>query len=208
VKEKYHRQITIDALGQHIEGSALETIIIANLGQDALRYQFGHDHFHYDNNSFVAANAYVDELRLAALAAMQRADVTAARRALGRLTHTVQDLYAHSNYVFLWRDFHPHASVQDIEPELSELLMDVRLRSGRLYYPLEVLSFFAAFRSFVLPALPRDSHAWMNLDAPDRSGFELAFAAAVKRTYAEYLRMADSLTVQQVAQFSGKAVIN
>jgi hypothetical protein len=204
VKEKYHRQITTDALNQHVENSALEIIIAANLGQDALRYQFGHDHFHYDSNSFIAAGVYIEELRQMALAAMQQDDVITARKAFGRLTHTVQDLYAHSNYVFLWRESHSDAPVQDIEPELPELLVNARLRSGRLYYPLEILSFIAAFRPLVLPVLPRDSHAWMNLDAPDRPGFELAFVAAVKRTYAEYLRIADRLTAQQIAMFNGK----
>jgi len=204
VKEKYHHQITLEALGQHMDGSALETVIAANLGQDALRYQFGHDHFHYDNNSFSVADAYVDELRQQVLAALQRADATAARESFGRLTHTVQDFYAHSNYVALWRERHPDAAAQEIEPELQELRNDPRLRSGRLYYPLEALSFVAALKPLVLPALPRDSHAWMNLDGPDRPGFEPAFAAAVKRTHAEYLRLVAGLTSQQVALFTGK----
>ncbi len=46
----------------------------------------------------------------------------------------------------------------------------------------------------VIPLLPRDSHAWMNLDSPARGpGFAYAFAAAVKRTRYEYERTVDGL---------------
>lgn len=205
MKEKYHRQITLEALSPHLDGSVLKTIISANLGQDVLRYQFGHDHFHYDNNSFIAADSYVADLRQAVLAAMHKEHAIAARGFFGRLTHTVQDFYAHSNYVTLWRERFPYATEREIEPELPELLKNSRLCSGRLYYPLEVLAFVPALRHLVLPFLPHDSHAWMNLDSPDQPGFELAFAAAVKRTYAEYLRITKSLAEPQVALFVGNS---
>jgi hypothetical protein len=205
VKQQYHRQITIEALSQFVAPADLETMIAANLGQDALRYQIGHDHYHYDNNSFKVADAYVEEQRQLAQMALQHADALSARQAFGRLTHTVQDFYAHSSYVSLWRQRAPLAGAQDIEPELPELLNDPRLCSGRLYYPLEALSFIPALNPLVLPLIPRDSHAWMNRDAPDRPDFEFAFAAAVKRTKAEYARTLAGLTIQQVESFTGIA---
>jgi hypothetical protein len=203
VKEKYHRQITLEALSPEMGGAALEIILAANIGQDALRYQFGHDHFHYDNNSFKAADAYVAELRQAVVQALERADASLARQALGRLTHTVQDFYAHSNYISLWRARFPLAAQHEVEPEDPELLQEPRLRSGRLYYPLEIFSFVGALRPLVLPLLPRDSHAWMNLDAPEQPGFEFAFAAAVKRTRVEYFRIKEKLTASQIALLDG-----
>ncbi len=204
MKEQYHRQITTDALSPNMAESALKIIISANLGQDALRYQFGHDHFHYDNNSFDTANAYAEELRQSVLVAVQQSDSASALTSFGQLTHTVQDFYAHSNYVHLWRASHPNAPAEEIQPEIQELMKDTRLHSGKLYYPLEALSFIAFFRPLVLPLLPRDSHAWMNLDAPDRPGFELAFAAAVKRTTLEYHRISQQLNSKQAILFRGK----
>jgi hypothetical protein len=145
----------------------------------------------------------VAELRLNALTALQNGLVVASRQYFGRLTHTVQDFYAHSNYVFLWQARFPLAVEQEIEPETPEVLSHSSLRSGRLYYPLEAFSFIGIFRPLVLPFLPRDSHAWMNIDGPDRPGFALAYAAAVKRTLNEYLRLTQKMTVPQVALFTG-----
>ena len=203
MKKQYHRQITQEALEQYFQPSALETIFAANLGQDALHYQIGHDHFHYDGNSFAAGDAYVVDQRRLTLAAIQRSDALFARESFGRLTHTVQDLYAHSNYVSLWREHYPDRAAREIDPVLPELLQDPRLRSGRLYYPLEVFSFIAVFKPAVLPLLPCDSHAWMNMDDPERPGFEYAFAAAVKRTRTEYLSIAAELIGTQVNLFTG-----
>ena len=206
MKVQYHRQITLEALSLYFHKSALAQIICANLGQDALRYQLGHDHFHYDNNAFAAGDAYIDELRHFVLVALEQADVVSARESFGRLTHTVQDFYAHSNYVSLWRQQHPETAACEIEPVLPELLQNSRLCSGRLYYPLEALSFVAILKPLVVPLLPRDSHAWMSMDEPGRPGFEYAFAAAVKRTGAEYLDIAEHLTEKQIVLFAGNTI--
>jgi len=41
-------------------------------------------------------------------------------------------------------------------------------------------------RKLAMPFLPRDSHAWMNLDSPEHNPqFEYARVAAVKRTQHE-----------------------
>jgi hypothetical protein len=199
VKEQYHREITLKALNNYFRPDALETVVAANLGQDALRYQIGHDHFHYDSNSFAAGDEYCEEQRQSIVAALKRSEALPARKALGRLTHTVQDLYAHSNYVALWRELHPQAASDEIDPELATLLSHSRLHSGKLYYPLEALSFIAAFKPYILPLLPRDSHAWMNIDGPERPDFKFALTAALKRTSLEYLRIVAKLSPKEVA---------
>ncbi len=203
MKKQFHREITTRALGSYFAAETLESVIVANLGQDALRYQFGHDHFHYDSNSFVAGNAYCDKLRLAIAAALQKGQIGDARADLGRLSHTVQDLYAHSNYVALWRQLYPDAVPDDIDPEFAIVLQDARFHSGKLYYPLEVFSFIDSIKPYVLPLLPRDSHAWMNLDDPGRPDFSHAFAAAVKRTRLEYLRIVKKLSSGAVSGLTG-----
>ena len=197
MKTQYHREITTRALGPYFQPQALEEVITANLGQDALRYQIGHDHFHFDSNSFDVGNAYCEEQRRLMVAAVKSGSALPARQALGRLTHTVQDLYAHSNYVALWCESHAGAGPDEIDPESASVLQDARLHSGKLYYPLEALSFIPALSAFVLPWLPKDSHAWMNLDEPGRPGFDFAFAAAVKRTVGEFNRLTGQLSASE-----------
>lgn len=204
MKTVYHRSITVQALEPYFDPAALESVVAANLGQDALRYQLGHDHFHYDNNAFVAGDAYLDQLRRAVTDALQRGEGEAARQFLGRLTHTAQDFYAHSNYISLWRELYPQEPPEKIHPQLVNLVKDPRLRSGRLYFPLEVFSFIPVFQPHVLPLLPRDSHAWMNLDDPSRPNFEYAFAAAVKRTRNEYLSLTERLSGAHASLLTGK----
>ena len=203
MKKQFHREITIKALAGFFHPQALEMVIAANLEQDALRYQIGHDHFHYDSNSFAAGDAYCDEQRHLVAVALQNGTGLQARQALGRLTHTLQDLYAHSNYVALWSEEHPGVAPEEIDPELAGVLKNSGLHSGKLYYPLEVLSFIPALQAYVLPLLPRDSHAWMNIDGPGRPGFDYAFAAAVKRTAMEYERLAGSFSAPEVSLLTG-----
>jgi hypothetical protein len=202
VKTQYHRSITIQALGPHFSQNALETVIAANLGQDLWHYQVGHDHFHYDNNSFAAGDAYLAELRHSVTDALQRGEALPAHQSFGRLTHTVQDFYAHSNYIALWRSRHPGAAPDETDPLLVELLTDSRLHSGRIYYPWEVFAFIPALKRYILPLLPRDSHAWMNLDDPSRPNFDYAYAAAVKRTTLEFERLCQALNAEQIYLFT------
>ncbi len=203
---KYHRRITTQALEKHVSPAALETIIAANFGQDTLRYQLGHDHFHYDNNSFTVGDAYIQAQRRAVMDALARGEARTAWQAFGRLTHAAQDFYAHSNYVELWREHDPGAAPDQISPLFAEALNDSRLHSGQLYYPLEVLSFIPVLQSLVARFLPRNSHARMNKDNPSRPDFDFAYAAAVKRTELEYQNIVRDLVPAQVALFTGKLV--
>ena len=203
MKTQYHRIITIQALSPRFSQNPLETIIAANLGQDIWQYQFGHDHFHYDNNSFAVGDAYMDGLRRSITDALQRGEVVPARKSFGRLTHTAQDFYAHSNYIALWRDERPAATPDETDPLFASLLSDSRLRSGRIYYPLEAFSFIALLKPYIVPLLPRDSHAWMNIDDPSRSNFDYAYAAAVKRTELEFERLCQLLSSEQIHLLTG-----
>ena len=198
MKTRYHRIITTQALSSHFSQNALETLIAANLGQDVWQYQVGHNHFHYDNNSFAAGDAYITELRRSVMDVLQRGETVPARESFGRLTHTAQDFYAHSNYIALWRESHPGAAPGEIDPLLAALLSDSRLHSGRIYYPLEIFAFIPMLKSYVVPLLPRDSHAWMNIDDPSRPNFDYAYAAAVKRTELEFERLCQILSPGQI----------
>lgn len=198
MKTIYHRQITRQALEQHLGVAALEVVITANLGQDALRYQVGHDHFHYDANSFAASDSYVETCHTHALQAARLGQIQTALEEFGRLTHTVQDFYAHSNYITLWREQNPEATPEQIDPLQVSLIKSPRLCSGKLYYPLEVLSFLPPFQPLVLPLLPRDSHAWMNKDDPSRPDFAYALAAAIRRTTWEWQRLTQMLSRSEI----------
>jgi hypothetical protein len=200
---KYHRAITEQALRPHFNPTALEELVRANLGQDVIQYQFGHDHFHYDNNSFAAGDAYIVEQRRTVLEVLQNGgDPLLARAAFGRLTHTAQDFYAHSNYTALWRERHPGAAPKQIDPYLAEVVNDPRLKSGRIYPPLEYFSFIPSLKPLVLPLLPKDSHAWMNKDDPSRPDFDYAYTAAVKRTTQELDKIRQKLTIEQYKVFT------
>jgi hypothetical protein len=125
--------------------------------------------------------------------------------ALGdRLTHTAQDFYAHSNYVDLWLARQPDgATPSEVDPMDQELIHSDALRSGKVYY-LEVLTIIAPLKPLVMPWLPRDAHAWMNLDAPERGpNFPYAFQAAVKQTKIEFERTTRDLPRDLFGLFVG-----
>ena len=200
---QYHASITRKALSAHFSPRALEAIVAGNLGQDNLRGQIGHDEYHFDNNAFEQSYAFIEGQRTLTISSLQDGDVPAAWTAFGRLTHTAQDFYAHSNYVDLWlaRSMDQmHPSPPEIDPLIDELVDSPELHSGKLYYPLEALSFVSFLKRFVMPLLPKDSHAWMNLDSPERGKrFEYALEAALKRTRYEFDGTVAGLASRQVA---------
>ena len=184
-----HAEITRKALEKTFNPRVLEIVIRANKKQDAIKGQIGHSEYHFDNNKILEGQGYLQKQRDIVILSIDRMAMGSAWVAFGRLLHTAQDFYAHTNYVPLWLDQFVGGiwpPVDEIDP-LDELtLSNSQLRSGRLYYPLELLSFIPVIKKPVIPLLPRDSHAWMNLDSP-ASGekFAYAFSAAVKRTMAE-----------------------
>jgi hypothetical protein len=177
------------ALGDKFSARALEQVSAANVYQDRLRGQIGHAEYHFDDNAFEKSSAYIEEQRVLTLSALRVEDVFSAWSAFGRLTHTAQDFYAHSNYVDLWLARQPDGarpSPPEIDPVDPDLIHAEALHSGRIYL-LDYLSFIPVLKPLVMPLLPRDSHGWMNLDSPERGpNFEFAFQAGIKRTQIEF----------------------
>lgn len=204
---EYHIEIMLEALSDSLSPRALGTMIKANINQDRLAGQFGHDEFHFDNNAFAKTYAYIEEQRALTIAALQTQNVVSAWQAFGRMTHTEQDFYAHSNYVTLWLERFNCAALpppDDIDPLDLDLIHSPDLRSGKTYNPFELLYFVRRIRPRVLRFLPRDSHAWMNLDAPEQGyKFDYAMRAAIKRTRIEYQKTLAELSRELITLFAG-----
>lgn len=186
----HHIEITRQAIGADVSPRALEVILRANLRQDGLRYQLGHDHFHFDNNRFKESYAYIEEQRALVRTSLERGDAQSAWQAFGRMIHTVQDFYAHSDYIPRWLsrfEGQTPPSPLEVDPVSSDILQHPDLRSGKLYYPFEILAFIPPLRKFILPHLPSDSHAHMNHDDfNDKGLFEYVLQASIKRTKIEF----------------------
>jgi hypothetical protein len=199
---RYHIEMMHLALDHVFSPRALAKVIHANLGQDRLRGQIGHHEYHFDHNAFEKSYAYIEGQRALTVSSLKANQVRSAWSAFGRLTHTVQDFYAHSNYIDLWLA----RQAGNVTPaEVHAMDLDVinsdALRSGKVYL-LEYLAFITPLKPLVMPFLPRDSHAWMNLDAPERGpNFEYAFQAAVKRTKIEFERTTKDLPEELCALF-------
>lgn len=182
----YHRQVLERSLHNRVSTRALASITAANLDQDSLRGLLRPE-IHFDNCLIAEGLAYMETMRAVAAAAETAAT---AWDAFGRLSHAGQDFYSHSNYVALWLEqFAPGSwpAPPLIDGLDAHLLRHPRLFTGRIYLPLEALCLFPALRRFVKPLLPRDSHAWVNLDGPETGSlFPYTLEAAVQRTVAEF----------------------
>lgn len=212
---RYHHQITLKALEMEFNANALDVIITANLGQDRLTGLIGHPEYHFDDSQFSAGQAYVDSQHLAVRQNLAKDEQPVlAWQAFGRLSHAVQDYYAHSNYVALWLQQHTNhlqsqgldASYDRIEP-LDPLILDSsELCSARIYYPWDALSFIPVLEPIMLRLLPSDSHTCMNLDRPERGPlFPYAMEAARKRTQVEFQRIINEMPSEYVDRFTGRA---
>ncbi len=199
-----HQEMTREALGGRVSPRALEIIIAANCKQDALSGQIGHDEFHFDNNAIDEGRHYINEQRGFILASLLSPGVLSAWIAFGRLTHTAQDFYSHTNYVAMWLDQHPGTppTPLEIDPVQKNLIESPAMYSGKLYFPMDWLYFIPFLRKFALAMLPSDSHAKMNLDSPAQGPrFEYARAAAVKRTIYEFELLEKILTPEMFTKF-------
>jgi len=203
----YHEEMTRTAIAPHFSERALEIIIAANLKQDRLSAQIGHDEFHYDNNAIDKGDRYIIEQRGQVIATLLSPGILSAWIAFGRLLHTAQDFYAHTNYVSLWLEQFNGAPPPppEIDPLQKELVKSPSLHSGRIYLPLDAFAFIPFLRPLALRLLPRDSHAWMNLDTPAQGPkFEYARLAAVKRSGHELGLLRKLLTPEMFARFTDK----
>ena len=202
---EYHIEIMFESLGDQLGARAIGVMTSANVKQDRFAGQFGHDEFHFDNNAFEKTRHYIEEQRALIGTSLQKRDVASAWQAFGRMTHTLQDFYAHSNYVTLWLDRYNGKTPPppgEIDPVHPDLIHSSRLRSGKTYPPLEWLYYVDWLRPYVLPLIPRDSHAWMNLDSPAQGfKFEYAVQAAIKRTRIEYEKTMSGLPKELIHLF-------
>lgn len=192
-----HVEITRSALAGRFSERALEAIISANLKQDGLLGLIGHNEYHFDSNAFEQSYAYLEEQQALIVSSLEMNDLPSAWSAFGRLMHTAQDFYAHSNYIDLWLSCQPDGALptpSEVDPLDEDLIHTRALRSGRIYLPLEALYLIRPLRGLILRILPRDSHAWMNLDSPEQGpNFLYAFQAAIKRTRLEFNKTASAL---------------
>lgn len=202
-----HEEMTREVLSSHFSPRALEIIVAANRKQDTLSGQIGHDEYHFDNNAIDESHRYIKEQRGFVLAALLSPGVLSAWIAFGRLVHTAQDFYAHTNYIPLWLDQHNGTppTPPEVDPVQMSLIKSPKIHSGKLYLPMDLLYFIPFLRKFSLALLPNDSHGKMNLDSPEQGPrFEYARAAAVKRTLYEFEILEKILTPEMFAKFTDK----
>ena len=200
-----HEEMTREALSSRISPRALEVIIAANLKQDALSGQLGHDEFHFDNNAIDEGHRYINEQRGFVIASLLSPGVLTAWIAFGRLIHTAQDFYSHTNYIPMWLDQYPGTppTPPEVDPVQKDLIESPKLHSGKIYLPMDALYFVPFLRKLSLAFLPHDSHGKMNLDSPKQGPrFAYARAAAVKRTQYEFEVLGKILTPEMFAKFT------
>ena len=205
MRKIYHLEICKRALADYFSARALDIIMKANIGQDKVRYQFKHPHFHFDSNEFEASFNYIEEQRQIILEINNSFDkLRASWQAFGRLTHVVQDFYAHSNYIQLWLNTFSYTNTptpQQVVAMDMDILQDPDLHSGNVYI-LDWLAFIPGFYAIAHYLSPADSHTHMNLDHPDRGmQFSYAVEAAVKRTVYEYNQITRLLDPSNLALF-------
>ncbi len=184
----HHIKMLQETLQTQVSQRAFDAITTANIQQDRLRGQIGHDEYHFDNNAFQKSIRYMNEQRAIVLSTLMMNHAAPAWSAFGRLTHTAQDFYAHSNYITLWLDQFNGAPppAPEVDALQKSLINSPSLRSGKVYFPLEILYFIRPLQKLSLKLLPYDSHAWMNLDTEEQGPkFFYAYAAAIKRTQHE-----------------------
>lgn len=200
-----HEQMTREALSAHVSSRALDVIVAANRKQDSLRGQIGHDEYHFDNNAIDAGQRYINEQRGYVIASLLSAGVIPAWVAFGRLTHSAQDFYSHTNYISMWLDQHNGTppTPPEIDPVQKSLIESPNIHSGKIYLPLDILYFIPFLRKLSLAFLPHDSHGKMNLDSPKQGPhFAYARAAAVKRTQYEFEVLEKILTPEMFSKFA------
>lgn len=195
-----HVEMMHRALQDKFSPRAMAVILDANLKVDSLWNLIGHAELHFDENAFGPARAFIEGQRALIRPALERGDQKAAWQAFGRLTHTAQDFYAHSNYVDLWLSCQPNGMVPsagEIDAVDDSLIENPSLRSGKMYFPLGYLSFVPGLKKLIIPRMPRDSHAWMHLDSAERGPmFDYAFHAGIKRTVFEFQKTTRALTTE------------
>jgi hypothetical protein len=206
---QYHIEITKRSLGPYFTPATLQEIVGANIGQDSLLSLFGVEpHRHVCDCTLTQSLAYVEDehARIAELSQTPGGE-REQRAAFGRLLHTVQDFYAHTNYIALWlaetggAERIDTATINGLDPQI-------------LAHPALRIAQWVAWRDpfYYLPVvgnvmrrfwLPEASHEAIHLDSPDRGSlFPLALAVACQHTLVEYWR-----AVKAIGEVGGKRAL-
>ncbi len=188
--KKYHIEITKNALICAFHDHALGKIIKANIGQDRLFYLIGHDHLNFDSNQFDASLSYIKKQRQIVVTEIGNKNFAQAQSAFGRLLHSWQDFYSHTNYVKLWLENNTDQPAEEIDPDDKNLFRQPSLSSGNNYLLIEFLALIPIVNKALMPFFPAESHARMNLDSPSSGNlFYFAYWAGFKRTKIEFLQL-------------------
>jgi hypothetical protein len=198
MRKEFHIEICTLSLVERFSPQALDVIIAANLKQDSLFGLVGHPHYHFDDSEFERSYAYLEKQRqIVGRVLSEYGKLDSAWKAFGRLTHAVQDFYAHSNYLALWHDSFLGAAppLPEQVPAMDEsLLTHPELISGRVYIGEALMFLLPPLAGWFKQRLPRDAHAWMNLDSPEQGPlFPYAMDAACQRTVYEYDLLAERI---------------
>ena len=210
MKTKYHIEITKKALSDQFTEEALENVIQGNIRQDKIKNQFGHDYIHFDGSAFTAGFCYLKQQEQDIIDHLKNDHFTAARLAFGRVTHSWQDFFSHSNYVRLWREKAGSPPPEEIVINDPTIMEHPELKSGKNYGVIEFLALIPPFSKWIEPLMPEDSHARMNLDGPEVGEyFAYAYHAAFKQTVKAFqelmiLFQSKELTQEKVRSFLGK----
>jgi len=194
----YHIEICTQALSNRFSPQALEAIIAANLNQDSLFGLVGHPQYHFDDSEFEKSYAYLEkQRRIIHRVLAENEDLPDAWKAFGRLTHAVQDFYSHSNYLTLWQSAFTEGQLPPPEEVVAmdeALIEHPDLITGQVYFGEAVMFLIPLLTDWIMKRLPRDAHAWMNLDYPERGPlFPYAIEAARQRTIYEYDLLAEHI---------------
>ncbi|MCJ7696279.1 MAG: Het-C domain-containing protein, partial [Anaerolineaceae bacterium] len=123
-----------------------------------------------------------------------------ALRAFGRMTHTIQDFYAHSNFIQLWiRNLHGEVpNLNRLDCVDNKILKHSNLLSHKTIFPGDYIALLPGMARFLKPHLPKTSHTCMNLDSPESGeNFTWAYSAAVLRTKLELNKLIERLECSQ-----------
>ena len=192
----YHHKITTKALSNYFGKQELNEVIKGNLLQDRPAGQFGHPEYHFDDSEFVRTYRYLDELRSSIEDKIITGDyISQARFEFGKLTHALQDFYAHTNYIRLWGNKHgvdPTNWDGEIDCQDRDIIQSNELMSGHFYSPWEMITFLPIIGRYFGKLFPNNSHAMINNNSPNKNPwFPMAFKCAELRTREEFVVFSD-----------------
>ncbi len=194
---RVHNELVMALKKEGLSDADLQTIWQGNIGQDRGE-GLNHPEYHFDGMStfseLSAGFAYIGSQR--ALICDRRLNREQKLLAFGRITHAVQDFYAHSNYVELYAAFRKQP-LEEINPA-SIPLLETALRDQRYAAFACVLIKHLRTGSWALdPNDPKNkgphSHTAMNKDEAGRPGHDHARNLAERQTVLEYRRVACAL---------------